>query len=179
MSWFANLGSALTGALSRGLDLVLARLVILKGGISAVELEIQKRVPDLPAPAAAALITHVSQASEAAALVEAEPDKPLEDLERIPVNPLLASRLEPGDRFVYSGDALTFFSAEAPGKSMRVDIASPIPLSKDEIYGLASDEIERRANESPEFEMTGLPAPGGGWEFTKPTFRVHAAVRVY
>ena len=179
MAWYTGLGSKLQNALSRGLDLVLSRLATNQGSLRGVDLEIQKRVPDLPPPAQAALLEHVSRAAEAASIMRDNPDKPLDDPERIPVNELLADRLQPGDRFIYSGDVGNFFGTEQPGRYMRVDVASPIALSHDEVSSIAESEAEKREKDSPEWAMNQLPGAGGGWEFQKPVFRLHATVRTY
>lgn len=173
------LGSALEDALSRGLDLVLARFIQQYGSLRALELEIQKRVPDLPEPAKITLVNHVSQASEAAKEMAQSPSEPIDDVSKIPVNPLLAGRLEDGDRFVYTADVGVSLPADEVPKMIRVDIASAIPLSYDEVRGLSTTELERRDNESPDVQLVGLPEPPTGWTNTEIAFDLYGVVRVY
>ena len=179
MSKKVVLGSALEDALSRGLDLVLARFIQQYGSLQALEQEIQRRVPDLPPPAKITLVNHVSQAADAASEMAQNPSEPLEDLSKIPVNEFLAARLEPGDRFLYTADVGAGLGADQPGRMVRVDIASAIPMSHDELKGLAADEIERRENDSPDVQIVGLPAPPAGWTNTDIAFDLWGAVRVY
>lgn len=179
MSWFSGLGSAVTGVLSRGLDLLLSRLIRLQGGLQGVELEIQRRVPDISAPAQAALLGHISQVANAAALIEAEPSQVFDDLEQIALNPFLSGRIEPGDRFLYSGDMVQVFTPDMPVKKIRVDIASPIPLSKDELKTIASGEIERRVNESPDTQIVAADVDPAWYQTLVVDFNLSGAVRVY
>lgn len=179
MSWFTGLGAKLTDALSRGLDLVLARLVRVQGSLKGVELEIQKRVPDLPPPAAAALLGHVSRASEAAVAMTTNPDQPFEELERIPENPMLSERLEPGDRFVYTADVGLPGEDGAGLGTFRIDVASSIPLSANEVKSLATEEVERRKEKSP-VVLPPAGQPGtGGFIPTDIAFDLYGVVRVF
>lgn len=179
MSKRVILGSALEDALSRGLDLVLARFIQQYGSLQALEQEIQRRVPDLPPPAKITLIGHVSQAADAASEMAQNPSEPLEDLSKIPVNEFLAGRLEPGDRFLYTGDVGAGLGVEQPSQFVRVDIASAIPMSYDELKSLAADELDRREKDSPNVQLVGLPAPAAGWTNTEIAFDLFGAVRVY
>lgn len=179
MAWFTGLGAKLTDALSRGLDLVLARLVRVQGSLKGVELEIQKRVPDLPPPAAAALLGHVSKASEAAVAMTTNPDRPFEDLERIPENPLIANRLEPGDRFVYTADVGIPDDGGQQAGFFRIDVASSIPLSANEVRGLATEEVERRKRDTPIIVQQGPPPDPSVWQPPDISFDIYGVVRVF
>ena len=145
-----NLGPELEAALSRGLDLALARFIQQYGSLQALEQEIQRRVPDMPPPARITLANHVSRASEAAAAMAAEPDQPFDRPELIPVNEFVGARFDPTDRFVYVTTVGMETTEDVTFQSIAVDVASPIALSLSEVKDISSQELQRRRDKSPD-----------------------------
>lgn len=179
MAWWSGLGAGVKGLLAKGVDLVLARLIRIQGALTGVELEIQRRVPETPTPGQLSLLGHVAAAAEAAAEVEREPSRVFDDLERIPVNELLAERVEPGDRFIYSTDWEYARGVDIPMTARRVDVTSPIPLSFNEIEGFVADEVDQQDEDSPPYIPPDKPGESGTPPSATPSVRVNAVVRVY
>jgi len=170
-----NLGPELEAALSRGLDLALARFIQQYGSLQALEQEIQRRVPDMPPPARITLANHVSRASEAAAAMAAEPDQPFDRPELIPVNEFVGARFDPTDRFVYVTTVSAEPTADVVIQSVSVDVASPIALSLNEVSDIAGQELERRKEKSPE-KFTKAQTDSGYFSYV---VDVNGVFRVY
>ena len=175
MAWWTGLGEKLTNALAKGLDLLAARLLAASGSLKSTELEIQRRVPDLPPPAAAALLGHVSRAREAAIAMTAAPAEPFEDLERIPVNELLGPRFDPTDRFLYLTEVQGMDGEEDVTQPIAMDVASPVALSLDELSDIAGTELENRANKTPD----KIVKPGRSLKDVDVDIKVRGIFRIY
>lgn len=149
MAWWTGLGSAVSRALAKGLDIAVATLSSVRLGAVRPIQEVQRRAPELPLEGALRIADLVDQERAAAERFELAKPEPMWDVGNVPVNGPAAERFAEGDRVIFVVDVPITLGDRDEILIRTIQVAAPYGLGFDEIQELAREEAQRRASDSP------------------------------